>query len=90
MIRYPTDDEYFPYDGMHCNLKWKMLSHDWQCPVCGRNKRQILQWGKRAGSNAIHYGDIGWKAGIHTHHDHGEELGLLANFLFRRSKCNNV
>lgn len=75
MIRYPTEEEYAAYDGMHCNRKWKILDHGWQCPVCDRTKRQILQWGKRVGSNAVRYGDIGWKAGIHTHHDHGEEMG---------------
>lgn len=58
---------------MHCNRKWEMLNHGWQCPVCNRTKRQILQWGKRVGSNALRYGDIGWKAGIHTHH--GQEMG---------------
>ncbi|MDR7088547.1 hypothetical protein J2X05_000550 [Cellvibrio fibrivorans] len=75
MIRYPTDEEYASYDGMHCNVKWSRLSHDWQCPVCNRNKRQILQWGKRVGSNALRYGSIGWKAGLHTHHDHGADIG---------------
>lgn len=76
MTRYPSDEEYCAYDGMHCRMKWRMLDDGWRCPVCSRNKRQILQWGKRCGSNAVRYGPIGWKAGIHTHHDHGSDIGV--------------
>lgn len=75
MTRYPSDEEYAIYDGMHCNVKWRMLGDSWQCPVCNRNKRQILQWGRRNGSNAFRYGPTGWKAGLHTHHDHGADIG---------------
>jgi hypothetical protein len=75
MKRYPTDEEFNRYDGMHCRVLWKTLPHDWRCPVCNRNKREILQWGRRNGSNAIQYGPLGWKAGIHGHHDHGDQIG---------------
>lgn len=68
--RKPTDREYLAYDGMHCSFLWRNLPEDWQCPCCLRTKRGILQWGKRKGSNAERYGPVGWKAGVHRHHDH--------------------
>src|SRR5262249_12072335 len=70
MIRRPTDAEYNAYDGMHCYSLWRSLPEEWRCPSCGRSKREILQWGERKGSNAAKYGRIGWKAGLHLHHDH--------------------
>ena len=69
-MRKPTDREFQDYDGMHCRSLWQSLPEDWRCPVCNRNKRGILQWGVRKGSNASKYGSIGWKAAVHLHHDH--------------------
>ncbi len=74
MARTPTDNEYANYDGMHCRLIWHQLDDSWRCPVCERNKRKILQWGKRTGINATVYGAEGWRAGIHKHHDHGSDI----------------
>lgn len=74
-VRSPTDEEFEDYDGMHCRIIWRSLPATWRCPVCTRSKLQILQWGERKGSNARIYGKIGWKAGIHRHHDHGSGKG---------------
>jgi hypothetical protein len=68
--RHPTDPEYQAYDGMHCHSLWQSLPEEWRCPSYRRNKREILQWGERKGSNAAEYGQVGWKAGLHLHHDH--------------------
>ena len=57
-MRKPTDREFQDYDGMHCRSLWQSLPEDWRCPVCNRNKRGILQWGVRKGSNASKYGPI--------------------------------
>ena len=70
-VRRPTDAEYEAYDGMHCWQLWRQTSDAWRCPVCDRTKRQIMRWGKRVGSNARIYGPVGWKCGLHSHHDHG-------------------
>lgn len=59
------------YDGMHCFNIWKRLTNRWVCPVCRRNRYEVLQWGNRVGSNARNYGPVGWKGGFHNHHDHG-------------------
>jgi len=75
MSRRPTDEEYNAYDGMHCRVTWRSLPRDWRCPVCDRTKREVLIWGERKGSNARDYGKIGFKAGIHKHHDHGSDFG---------------
>jgi hypothetical protein len=71
MSRQPTDVEYAAYDGMHCHGLWRTTPESWRCPCCNRSKRGILQWGQRVGSNAKTYGPVGWKAGLHKHHDHG-------------------
>lgn len=68
--RKPTDEEYRSYDGMHCRSLWRELSDAWTCPVCGRTKREIMLWGIRSGSNAVTYGSVGFKCGLHRHHDH--------------------
>jgi hypothetical protein len=73
--RRPTDAEYAAYDGMHCRWLWRETPESWRCPACGRSKRGILVWGKRVGSNAANYGPVGFKAGLHEHHDHGSSLG---------------
>lgn len=70
--RKPTDFEYKIYDGMHCRNLWNSLSDTWRCPVCGRSKREIMIWGVRTGSNARTYGVIGFKCGLHKHHDHSD------------------
>lgn len=70
IIRKPTDLEYRNYDGMHCRFLWSILSDKWRCPVCGRNKREIMIWGTRKGGNALHYGKTGFKCALHKHHDH--------------------
>ena len=75
MARKPTDAEFTNYDGMHCRLIWKELPSNWHCPVCDRNRRDILVWGERKGSNAREYGPIGFKCAIHNHHDHGADYG---------------
>lgn len=92
--RAPTDEEFAAYDGMHCAVIWKTLPGDWRCPVCDRSKREILIWGKRKGWNASVYGEVGFKAGIHAHHDHGD---IFAFGQFGRFKtthicgaCNNL
>ena len=90
-VRIPTDEEYFQYDGMHCRLIWVSLSHDWRCPVCDRTKRELLVWGKREGSNARQYGPIGFKCGIHKHHDHGADYGLgRFPITYICGACNNL
>jgi len=54
---------------MHCRNLWQSRMTGAAQP-CDRNKRGILQWGVRKGSNASKYGSIGWKAAVHLHHDH--------------------
>lgn len=87
----PTDEEYSQYDGMHCSVIWNQLSDEWRCAVCSRNKREILIWGERLGSNARIYGKIGFKASIHKHHDHGSESGY-GSFpnTYICGACNNL
>lgn len=46
-------------------------------------------WGKRKGSNAIIYGGIGFKCGLHRHHDHGSDYGTGQPERFLRTViCN--
>lgn len=94
MTRAPTDEEFAAYDGMHCAVIWRALPTDWKCPVCDRSKREILIWGKRKGSNAVVYGEIGFKAGIHAHHDHGDIFGFGERGRFKTTHvcgaCNNL
>ena len=94
MTRAPTDEEFAAYDGMHCAVIWRTLPKEWKCPVCDRSKREILIWGKRKGANAIAYGEIGFKAGIHAHHDHGDifAFGGLGRFetTYLCGACNNL
>lgn len=94
VVRVPTDEEFAAYDGMHCAVIWRMLPADWKCPVCDRSKREILIWGERKGSNAVEYGEIGFKAGIDAHHDHGDIFGSGVLGRFKRTHicgaCNNL
>lgn len=94
MHRGPTEEEFKNYDGMHCRSIWCNLDDCWQCPVCERDKKQILQWGKRKGSNARIYGSEGWKAAIHKHHDHGGDIFNLHQARFEPTyicgACNQL
>lgn len=81
MPRQPTEEEFQNYDGMHCRNLWREVGVDWKCPVCDRTKKEILVWGKRKGSNAAHYGPVGFKAGLHEHHDHGVEIDGKKRFV---------
>ena len=67
-MRQPTDAEYLAYDGMHCRNA--QPARALALSVLSTEQAQILQWGERKGSNARIYGPIGWKAGLHRHHDH--------------------
>lgn len=80
MIRRPTEKEYREFDGLHCHRLWASLSDYWRCPSCGRSKREIMIWGRRKGSNAINYGEIGFKCGLHKHHDHGSHHNGVERF----------
>jgi hypothetical protein len=94
VARAPTDEEFAAYDGMHCAVIWRALPADWKCPVCDRSKREILIWGKRIGRNAVVYGEVGFKAGIHAHHDHGDIFGFGDYGRFNTTHicgaCNNL
>lgn len=68
----PTDSEYANFDGMHCSDLWRTLSNDWRCHSCRRSKRELMRWGTREGSHARLYGPVGWKIGLHRHHDYGK------------------
>lgn len=87
--RTPTIEDYEKYDGMHCNRLWPTLSDEWRCPCCGRTKFELLRWGKRVGSNAVIYGEVGWMAALHKHHNHGYQIRWSDQVLICGS-CNNV
>src|SRR5256885_1225883 len=73
-IKIPTRADYLAYDGEHCQRVWQSLSDDWRCPGCTRTKFEALRWTSKIWRDGdIPYGtpQIGWKAGLHEHHDHG-------------------
>ena len=58
-MKKPNDKDYLEFTGAHCKDLWKSLTHEWRCPVCNRNKRELMKWhGNR------------WTIALHRHHDH--------------------
>ena len=54
----------FDAKGIHINKWWVRTSPLWICPVCNRNKSQIVKLNK--------HGDLSGQ--LHEHHDHMSEL----------------
>jgi hypothetical protein len=75
-IRIPTDAEFSAYLGEHCFALWRKVGPAWICPGCGRNKRQITRWTKRAPRPRARTIDpvMGWMAGLCTHHCHSSPV----------------
>ena len=90
-MRIPSDGDYRNYDGAHCFRLWKQLSDDWQCPGCGRTKRQIMRWTLRT-PNGRRF--RGWMAGLHTHHDYSQGFVEAGRGRFHKiiicDQCNSA
>ena len=90
-MRIPSDGDYRNYDGAHCFCLWKQLSDDWQCPGCGRTKRQIMRWTLRTPNGRRFWG---WMAGLHTHHDHSQGFVETGRGRFHKiiicDQCNSA
>lgn len=56
--------EKFNANGVHLNRWWVMTPIHWRCPVCERNKSQIVRLNK--------HGDLSGQ--LHEHHDHMADL----------------
>jgi len=86
--RIPTDKDYQFYDGAHCPLLWNQLDDAWQCPGCGRTKRQIMRWTFRTPYGRRFWG---WLAGLCEHHDHSSQEYGQGRFLpmIICNQCNN-
>src|SRR5205807_6453689 len=74
--RIPTDEEFRAYDGADCRNLWNRLGDDWNCPGCGRSKREILRWTRRKPKPWKDINEIymGWMAGLTKHHDYSAPL----------------
>ncbi len=71
--RVPTWDDYLAFDGEHCQRLWEKTDDYWRCPGCNRTKFELLRWTRKIWPEGnIPYGTphMGWKAGLHLHHDH--------------------
>ena len=66
----PTDLEYANYTGRHCRVLWRNTTDNWNCPVCGRTKREILKWGPIRQSGGKPTGEVGFTCSLINHHDH--------------------
>ena len=52
-----------------------------------------MVWGKRKGSNAKKYGEMGFTCGLHLHHDHGDNNGKNSarfNEMIICAACNSL
>jgi hypothetical protein len=74
-MRIPTDEDFAAYHGEHCFDIWRRTPRDWTCHGCGRSKREIMRWTKRAARPRAGYPKLflGWMAGLHVHHDHAAD-----------------
>lgn len=66
-VKVPTDDEYQAFTGAHCSSNWKKVGEKWTCPVCGRNRKQIMRWNVK---------ESRWTCGLHEHHDHESKFNF--------------
>ncbi|MCP1913347.1 rubredoxin [Bradyrhizobium elkanii] len=55
----PTDDEYAAYVDPVSPKRWLALSPNWVCPICARNKRQLLRKSKSGK----------WSGGVRSHEE---------------------
>jgi hypothetical protein len=55
----PTDDEYETYVDPVSSKRWLALAPDWACPICIRNKRQLVRKGKSGK----------WSGGVRSHYE---------------------
>lgn len=79
-IRIPSDEDFNNYTGRSCFHLWNQLDNEkWQCPGCGRTKREIMRWTRIV--DMTHYGFakkyiMGWSSNLHRHHDHSQDSCL--------------
>jgi hypothetical protein len=82
--KVPTEEECAAYDGEHCRALWMGCAGDWRCPGCNRTKCELLRWTKKIWPPGIGPDrtkpHLGWKAGLHRHHDHGIDYGKKSRF----------
>lgn len=66
--KYPTEQEYIDFKGPKKYKElWFMLDDNWRCPVCNRNKKELIRWKVNRTNNDSGY----WSCSFHQHHDHG-------------------
>lgn len=56
----PTDDEYAAYADPVSRKTWLALPSDWACPVCAREKRELIRMSKKRE----------WSGGVRSHEEY--------------------
>lgn len=86
-LRIPTLEEVSGFDGAHCKRLYSSIGPDWQCPGCQRTKYQLLRWTMLFPNRPDRH--MGWAAGLHKHHDHGNWPGRFPKTLVCE-QCNSA
>lgn len=73
-VQTPTQQEYDEYCDPVSSRTWREVSEDWACPVCGRNKREIVRKSKSGK----------WSGGVREHFQPVLEIDATALSARRR------